>query len=187
MMSITGSPAISPRRSIAIATETRPAKASLRRSGTARSADIDGDVAVLVEPPDRHVVDDLGPPGASRTTVPLRAAHDLGHALRPARRRRARPGACPRHAPARRCAAASSDTSRRARPGADGPRRGRGRVRSVMTSIPCRTSMLMIRPTRLLVAGDGARREDHPVALRQRDLGMLVVGDAGERGARLAL
>ena len=40
---------------------------------------------------------------------------------------------------------------------------------------------------RLLVARNGARREDHPVAARQRHLGMLVGGDARERRARLAL
>ena len=40
---------------------------------------------------------------------------------------------------------------------------------------------------RLLVAGNRPRREDHPVAARQRDVGMLVLRDAGERGARLAL
>ena len=37
---------------------------------------------------------------------------------------------------------------------------------------------------RLLVAGDRARREDHPVAARQRHVGMLVLGDA--RRARRA-
>ena len=42
-------------------------------------------------------------------------------------------------------------------------------------------------PDRLLVAGDGARGEDDEVALVERDLGMLLLGDAGERGARLAL
>ena len=40
---------------------------------------------------------------------------------------------------------------------------------------------------RLLVAGNGARGIDHPVACRKRDLGMLVLGDARERRARLAL
>ena len=40
---------------------------------------------------------------------------------------------------------------------------------------------------RLLVARDGARGEDHQVALRERHLGVLVLGDARERGARLAL
>ena len=40
---------------------------------------------------------------------------------------------------------------------------------------------------RLLVAGNGARGEDHHVALRQRHLRVLVLGDARDRGARLAL
>ena len=39
----------------------------------------------------------------------------------------------------------------------------------------------------LLVAGDRAGREDHAVALAERDLGMLVLGDARQCGARLAL
>ncbi len=38
-----------------------------------------------------------------------------------------------------------------------------------------------------LVAGDGAGREDHQVAVLEPDVGMLVLGDAGERRARLAL
>jgi len=40
---------------------------------------------------------------------------------------------------------------------------------------------------RLLVAGDGARGENYAVAGRERDVGMLVLGNARERGARLAL
>ena len=40
---------------------------------------------------------------------------------------------------------------------------------------------------RLLVAGNGARGENHAVAARERDLGMVVLRDAGERRARLAL
>src|SRR6516165_7417260 len=40
---------------------------------------------------------------------------------------------------------------------------------------------------RKIVAGDDARREDHRVALAEADMGMLVVGDTGERGARLTL
>ena len=39
----------------------------------------------------------------------------------------------------------------------------------------------------LLVAGDGARREDHAVAPGEGDLRMLVLGDARERGTRLTL
>ena len=40
---------------------------------------------------------------------------------------------------------------------------------------------------RLLVAGNGARGKDHAVALVQRDLRMIVIGDARQRRARLAL
>ena len=40
---------------------------------------------------------------------------------------------------------------------------------------------------RLLVAGDDARRKDHDIALFERDVGVVVAGDAGQRGARLAL
>src|SRR4051794_3788098 len=40
---------------------------------------------------------------------------------------------------------------------------------------------------RLLVAGNGARGEDDAVALVQRDLRMVVIGDARQRRARLAL
>src|ERR1700680_3401705 len=39
----------------------------------------------------------------------------------------------------------------------------------------------------LLVAGNRARGEDQDVAGRELDLGMVVAGDARERGARLAL
>ncbi len=39
----------------------------------------------------------------------------------------------------------------------------------------------------VLVAGDGARREDDDIALGHLDARMVVEGDAGERGARLAL
>ena len=39
----------------------------------------------------------------------------------------------------------------------------------------------------LLVAGNGAGGKDHAVALGQRDLGMLILGDARQRRARLAL
>ena len=42
-------------------------------------------------------------------------------------------------------------------------------------------------PDRLLVARDGARGEDHDIALVERDLRVLLLGDARERGARLAL
>ena len=42
-------------------------------------------------------------------------------------------------------------------------------------------------PDGLLVAGNGARGKDDDVALVERDLRMLLLGDAGERGARLAL
>ena len=42
-------------------------------------------------------------------------------------------------------------------------------------------------PDRLLVAGNGARGEDHDVALVERDLRMLLLGDARERRALLAL
>ncbi len=40
---------------------------------------------------------------------------------------------------------------------------------------------------RLLVAGNGARGKDHAVALVQRHLRMIVIGDARQRRARLAL
>src|SRR5207247_2739825 len=40
---------------------------------------------------------------------------------------------------------------------------------------------------RLLVAGDGARGEDHPVAGFELHIGMLAKSDAGHGGARLAL
>src|SRR6185312_7299524 len=40
---------------------------------------------------------------------------------------------------------------------------------------------------RLLVARNGARREDHAVALVKRYFGMIVVGDTRQRGARFAL
>ena len=40
---------------------------------------------------------------------------------------------------------------------------------------------------RLLVAGNGARGEDHQIALAERDRRVVVFGDAGERGAGLAL
>src|SRR5262249_25567890 len=40
---------------------------------------------------------------------------------------------------------------------------------------------------RLLVAGNGARGKNYAVAGRERDVGMLVLGNARERGARLAL
>ncbi|MGY3514264.1 hypothetical protein ACVIQY_007239 [Bradyrhizobium sp. USDA 3051] len=42
-------------------------------------------------------------------------------------------------------------------------------------------------PDRLLVAGNGARGEDDAVATVERDLGMVVIGDARQRGTRLAL
>ena len=45
----------------------------------------------------------------------------------------------------------------------------------------------MIAPDCLLVAGNRARRENHAIAFRQRDVRMLVLGDACERGAWLAL
>ena len=40
---------------------------------------------------------------------------------------------------------------------------------------------------RLLVAGDGARGKNHAVALVERHLRMVVIGDARQRRARLAL
>ncbi len=40
---------------------------------------------------------------------------------------------------------------------------------------------------RLLVAGNGARRKDHAISLVQRHLRMVVIGDARQRRARLAL
>ena len=56
-----------------------------------------------------------------------------------------------------------------------------------MTSIPLRDQAVDDRPHRLLVAGDGARGKDHAVALVERHLRMIVIGDARERRARLAL
>ena len=44
-----------------------------------------------------------------------------------------------------------------------------------------------MRADRLLVAGNGARGEDHAVALVQRHLRMVVAGDPRQRRARLAL
>ena len=61
-------------------------------------------------------------------------------------------------------------------------------VRSVMTSTPWSTSPLMTRADRLLVAGDGARGEDHAVALATASTsGCSSCGDARQRRARLAL
>src|SRR5437762_2037637 len=40
---------------------------------------------------------------------------------------------------------------------------------------------------RLLIAGDGARGKDHAIALVERHLRMIVIGDAGQRRARFAL
>src|SRR5262245_66523492 len=42
-------------------------------------------------------------------------------------------------------------------------------------------------PHGLFVAGDGARRKDHAVALLALDIGMLALRDARERRARLTL
>ena len=42
-------------------------------------------------------------------------------------------------------------------------------------------------PDRALVARDGARGEDDEIALVELHVGMLVLGDAGHRRARLAL
>src|SRR5262245_55576140 len=42
-------------------------------------------------------------------------------------------------------------------------------------------------PYGLFVAGDGARRKDHPVTLFEFDIGMLALRHARERRARLAL
>ena len=58
---------------------------------------------------------------------------------------------------------------------------------SVTSSQPRSTSRFWMRAHRALVAGDGARGEDDEVALVELDGGMLVVGDAGHRRARLAL
>ena len=44
-----------------------------------------------------------------------------------------------------------------------------------MTSMPWRTRPLTTRADRLLVAGNGARGEDHAVARGKRDVGMLVL------------
>src|SRR5438477_9141704 len=42
-------------------------------------------------------------------------------------------------------------------------------------------------PDRLFVARDNTRRNDHDIALFERDVGVIITGDASERGARLAL
>ena len=60
-------------------------------------------------------------------------------------------------------------------------------VRSVMTSMPWSISPLMMRPTAFSLPGMVRDGKDHPVAARQRDVGMLVLGDARQRRARLAL
>ena len=60
-------------------------------------------------------------------------------------------------------------------------------MRSVTTSIALANQPVDDGADGLLVAGDGARGEDHAIALRERHLGVVVLGDAGQRGARLAL
>jgi hypothetical protein len=56
-----------------------------------------------------------------------------------------------------------------------------------MTSMPCVNQAVDDSADRLLVAGNGARGKNHAVALVQGDLRMVVIGDARQRRARLAL
>ena len=56
-----------------------------------------------------------------------------------------------------------------------------------MTSIALLDQAVDDGADRLLVAGDGARGKDHAVALVQGHLRMIVIGDARQRRARLAL
>src|SRR5262245_7157157 len=54
--------------------------------------------------------------------------------------------------------------------------------------IDAETRQVVLNSThRLLIAGNGFRREDDEIALIERDGRMIVLGDAGDGGARLAL
>ena len=128
-----------------------------------------------------------GLPGPSSTMSPSLAHDDVRHAERPRAAWRARRGAAPRRAPGRRSAAASTHTCCSISSRRGWPETWTSASRSVRTSTPLRISELMMRADRLLVAGDGARGEDHEVARGERHVRMLVLGDAGQRGARLAL
>ena len=56
-----------------------------------------------------------------------------------------------------------------------------------MISTPICASLFCRRPIARSLPGNDARRKDHRVAGLEHDLGMLVLGDAPQRGARLAL
>ena len=56
-----------------------------------------------------------------------------------------------------------------------------------MTSTPCATRPLITRATAFSLPGMVRDGKDHAIAARQRDFRMLVLGDARQRRARLAL
>ncbi len=57
----------------------------------------------------------------------------------------------------------------------------------MMTSMPCATRPLMTRPTAFSLPGMAREEKITRSPLGERHLGMLVLGDARQRGARLAL
>ena len=163
-----------------------PAKLRRRRSATVRASRRDQQRAVLVEPRRRHLVDHAGRAGREPHQIAVAAQHDLadagrarelgvlGEMQRLAMHRngdaRAHPAVKLRHLGAARMA---------------GDVHQMGAVGDDLDALPDQPVDHLA--DRLLVARDGARGKDHQVALAKRHLRVLVLGDARERGARLAL
>ena len=166
---------------------TMPEKPSRRRSATVRYSAPIKQRAVLVEPAGRHLVDDRRAAGREPHQVAVAAHAAPARRRRRARARHARTDAAPRRAPGsticgRTQPIMSSSSARRGWP--DTCTRW---VRSVMTSTPWSTSPLMMRPTAFSLPGMVREEKITRSPLPKRHLGMLVLGDARERRARLAL
>ena len=166
--SISGSPTSSPRSLSASATDTIAGKAEPAPVGDGARLGADQQRAVLVEASRRHLVDD-------RRARRAQAAPDRRRGTAPpCRRRRGAPSAaCSAMCSASPCTGIricgrtqpimSSSSARRG-----WPETCTRWVRSVMTSMPWLTRPLITAHDRLLVAGNGARGEDHAVAARER-------------------
>ena len=127
-------------------------------------------VAVERQPAGRHLVDDLGRPGRQADQRAVGRHDRLRHLAGAGERGVLDQMARPRHAPARRSAAGSSDTSRTSSSRAGWPETWTKWSRSVTTSTP-RADQRVLQPAdRALVAGNDARGEDHRVARLEHEV-----------------
>ena len=176
-----------PRRSTTRVATTLPSMPTRRRCCSAVAADRQQALAVAGEAADRHLVDDRGAAAVEPHHVAVLDDERLRHLAVAARARHARSGGAPRHAPGSAICGRTIWYMRTSSSRAGWPETWT-KWSSLGHDLDAEPHQRVLQPAdRLLVAGDDARGEDHGVAVLEHDVRVVVAGDAGQRGARLAL